>query len=209
MTPALKKLLLYLFISSAVPALAKAQELNQPVWCSVYPLALNVNTWGLISDEQLGLNHILFWIKIKNEKFWLKNFFGRRKLQGCVGVLQLALGQGRDKGPLEVPSSPIFHVSTKMWLQWLLAVQITVDKLLLATCVFFMAVSIIVVDAVFHGSSVTGASMWGWSVCCEQRFPKTTALTSTSACVTLWTAAISILPTFPEESDKMRKINWF
>lgn len=177
-----------------------APELNQPVWCSVYPLALNGNAWGLKSDQQLGLNHILFWIKIKKEKFWLKNFFGRRRLQGCVGVLQLALGQGRAEGPLELPSSPIFHVPTKMWLQWLLPVQIAVDKLLLAPWVCFVAVCLTAVGAVCSGSSVTGAS-------CEAS-PGHCSLQHLCI-VTLCRAAVLILPTVPQESDKLWKINWF
>lgn len=89
--------------------------------------------------------------------FWLKNFWGRRRCQGCVGVLQLTLGQGRDEWPLEVPSSPVFYDSAKMRLQWLLAVQIAGDELLSATFVCFTAVFIILVDAVFCGRSVTGA----------------------------------------------------
>lgn len=81
--------------------------------------------------------------------------------------------------------------------------QIAVDKLLLATCVCVMALSIIVADALFHGRSVAGASVRACSiVCCEQRLPEAIALASASACVTLRGAAILILPIFPEESDK-------
>lgn len=89
--------------------------------------------------------------------------------------------------------------------------QIAADKLLLATCVCFLALSIVVVDALFHGRSVTGASMRVCSiVCCEQRLPKAIALASTSACVTLWGAAILILPIFPQESeeDKLILVDW-
>lgn len=144
--------------------LAKAQlcihiGTSQPVWCSLCLLALKANTWSLKRDEQLGLNHILDWTEIMNERFWLKNFWGRRRRQGCVGVLHLALGREGMNGLLEVPSSPVFYDSAKMGLQWLLAAQMAVDTLLSATCVCFMAVFIILVDALFCGTSVTGAFM--------------------------------------------------
>lgn len=64
-------------------------------------------------------------------------------------MLQLALGQGTGEWPLKVLPSLVF-CSAKMRLHQLLAVQIAGDKLLSATCVCFMAVFIILLDAVLQ-----------------------------------------------------------
>lgn len=77
-----------------------------------------------------------------------------------------------------------------------------VDKLLLASCVWFVAVSISAADAV---SVAAALQVHPGGAAAPGEAPRAAALTSTSASV--WRAAVSALPTSPQESDNLRKIN--